>query len=100
MARSSFILNYSVIYAYFVSLGIEIIGEDVTNRGRIDLTIKLDTTIYILEFKVDGAGDALQQIKEKNYHEKNLAENKTIYLIGIDFDSDSKSVAGFEWEQV
>ena len=95
----------SVIYAYLASLGLEIIPEDVTNKGRIDLTVKLNDNIYILEFKVDGgstAGEskALQQIKEKNYQQKYLAEGKTIYLIGIDFDSTRREVASFEWEQV
>ena len=59
----------SVIYAYLASLGLDLVAEDVTNKGRIDLTIKLAETIYIIEFKVDGKGKALEQIKEKNYHE-------------------------------
>jgi hypothetical protein len=29
----------SIIYVYLQSLGLEIIGEDVTNKGRIDLTL-------------------------------------------------------------
>ena len=37
----------SVVYVYLQSLGLDIIGEDVTNKGRIDLTIKLtDTILY------------------------------------------------------
>jgi len=35
----------SVIYIYLQSLGLEIIGEDVTNKGNIDLTVKLDNLI-------------------------------------------------------
>jgi hypothetical protein len=42
----------SVIYTYLASLGIKIIAEDVTNLGRIDLTIFVGDRIYILEFKV------------------------------------------------
>ncbi|MBD3840166.1 MAG: AAA family ATPase, partial [Epsilonproteobacteria bacterium] len=40
----------SVIYVYLQSLGLDIIGEDVTNLGRIDLTVKIENKIYILEF--------------------------------------------------
>jgi hypothetical protein len=90
----------SVIYAYLASLGLDITAEDVTNKGRIDLTVKLADNIYILEFKVDGNNHALQQIKEKNYQQKYLAEGKNIYLIGIDFSSDKKNITSFEWEQV
>lgn len=42
----------SVLYVYLQSLGLDIIGEDVTNKGRIDLTLKMDHAIFILEFKV------------------------------------------------
>jgi hypothetical protein len=90
----------SVIYAYLASLGLEMIAEDVTNKGRIDLTIKINNNIYIMEFKVDGAGKALSQIKDKGYHEKYQDIGKNTYLVGIDFDSEQKSVVGFEWEQV
>ncbi len=93
----------SVIYAYLASLGLNLIPEDVTNRGRIDLTVKMDNVIYILEFKV-GTGDdeskALQQIKDKNYQQKYLDDGRTIYLIGIDFDTESRAVASVEWETV
>ncbi len=90
----------SVIYVYLASLGLDITAEDVTNRGRIDLTVKINDNIYILEFKVDGKGKALEQIKEKNYHQKYMGQQKNIFLIGIDFSSEDKNVVGFEWEKV
>ena len=65
----------SVIHLYLQSLGVDIIGEDVTNQGRIDLTIKIDNFIYIIEFKM-GNRDALNQIKKK------------------------KNISKFEWEIV
>ncbi len=90
----------SVIYAYLASLGLNITAEDVTNKGRIDLTIKLDNNIYILEFKVDDGGNALQQIKDKKYHEKYIADGYNIYMLGIDFSSEEKNIVCFEWEQI
>jgi len=85
----------SVIYAYFASLGCELIAEDVTNRGRIDLTIKFQNKIYIFEFKVNK-GDALEQIKEKKYYEKYLSSKNEVYIIGIVFDAKERNVTGFE----
>ncbi|RLA08820.1 MAG: hypothetical protein DRQ51_01335 [Gammaproteobacteria bacterium] len=90
----------SVIFAYFASLGFEIIAEDATNTGRIDLTIKLPNRIIILEFKVDIKETALQQIKEKKYYKKYQNENKDIYIIGVCFDSKQKNITEFEWEKV
>ena len=89
----------SIIFIYLQSLGFHIIGEDVTNKGRIDLTIIMDNAIYIIEFKVDSKQNALQQIKEKKYYEKYLNHNKDIYLVGIDFDTNDKNINGFEWEK-
>jgi len=57
----------SIFFIYLQSLGMQIIGEDANNKGRIDLVIIMDKTIYICEFKVAGKGDALQQIKDNNY---------------------------------
>ena len=89
----------SVIYVYLQSLGLDIIGEDVTNKGRIDLTIKMDEAIYILEFKVDGSGNALEQIKTNAYAAKYMNQNRDIYLIGIHFDTKAKNISVFEWER-
>ena len=71
----------SIIFIYLQSLGFHIIGEDVTNKGRIDLTIKMDNTIYIIEFKVDTKENALKQIKEKKYYEKYSYETKLKNLL-------------------
>ncbi|SFV75562.1 FIG00914433: hypothetical protein [hydrothermal vent metagenome] len=89
----------SVIYVYLQSLGLDIIGEDVTNLGRIDLTVKIEDKIYIIEFKM-GDSDALKQIKEKQYTTKYLDEKKDIYLVGINFDKNEKNIIQFEWESI
>ncbi|MFA7083800.1 MAG: AAA family ATPase [Arcobacteraceae bacterium] len=88
----------SVIFIYLQSLGFQIIGEDSKSEGRIDLTIIMDKKIYIIEFKMDGKGDALQQIKDKNYALGYTNRNKEIYLVGIDFNTKDRNISKFEWE--
>ncbi len=95
----------SVIYTYLASLGIDIIAEDVTNKGRIDLTVKFEKYIYILEFKVtenikENENSALKQIKDKNYAQKYLTDGKDIFLLGIVFDKEEKNITQFDWEKV
>ena len=91
----------SIIYVYLQSLGLEIIGEDITNQGRIDLSVFIEDKIYIIEFKMSSNKDnALQQIKEKNYAQKYINNNKDIYLVGIEFDAQKKNVVDFEWEKI
>ena len=90
----------SVIYAYFVGAGFDkVIAEDVTNDGRIDLSVFIDDKLYIFEFKVAKKG-ALEQIKEKAYFDKYLSSGKEIYIVGVEFDSKSRNIVGYEWERV
>ena len=89
----------SVFYVYIASLGLKIIAEDVTNRGRIDFTVFVKDKIYIFEFKVKDE-DPLFQIKKKRYYEKYLKENKEIILVGINFDEEERNIKKFVWEGV
>ena len=75
--------------------------EDVTNHGRIDMTVKLGAHIYIFEFKVVellAEGRALQQIKDKGYADKYRTHGARIHLIGVEFSSDKRNVVRFEVE--
>lgn len=53
--------------------------------------MKTEPIIYILEFKVDGKGSALEQVRARKYQEKYLHEKRTVYLIGINFDAEEKT---------
>jgi Predicted AAA-ATPase/PD-(D/E)XK nuclease superfamily len=94
----------SVVFTYLMSLGFPCIAEDVTQKGRIDLTIKLPNRIVIIEFKVDQEEQALAQIKHKKYYQKYLSEAKAkkqnIYIVGICFASKDKNISEFEWEKI
>ncbi|QEN05594.1 hypothetical protein EW093_13010 [Thiospirochaeta perfilievii] len=90
----------SVIYTFLSSLGYDTVAEDVTNRGRIDLTLKTKSAIFIFEFKVDLKEEAIKQIKDRKYYEKYQVENKDIYIIGINFDSESKNILEYKWEKI
>jgi hypothetical protein len=86
----------SVLYACFASIGVEIIAEDVSNKGRIDLTLKAGGKTFLFEFKVTD-GEPLEQIKRMKYYEKYEGER---YLIGIVFDPRARNVSKFEWEKL
>jgi hypothetical protein len=93
----------SVVYCYFTALGLQVQPEDVTNHGRIDLTVCFEEQVYIFEFKVNELtqpGCALEQIKEKNYAEKYQGQGKEIWLIGVEFSRAERNVTRLEWEEV
>ena len=104
--RKNDIANYegfyaSVVYSYLAALGYELIAEDVTNHGKIDLTIIMPDKILIFEFKLikhGTAAEAIEQIKAKGYPEKYQVNNKPIHLIGISFDPETKSVTELRHE--
>ncbi len=71
------------VFSMFYSTGLNVITEDNTHKGRIDLTIIVNRKIvYIMEFKVlnnkKEKGKALKQIKEKEYFKKYLNYEKNL----------------------
>ena len=92
----------SVVYAYLASISLDLIPEDITNLGRMDLTAKLEGKVFIFEFKVTEkpTGNALQQIKERRYWEKYQRDAENIYLIGIEFSREKRNIIGYEWEEI
>ncbi|MCX7870821.1 MAG: ATP-binding protein [bacterium] len=97
--------EYSYVIAVFSMLyttGLDVIIEDNTSKGRIDMSVIVDKKIvYVMEFKVvdnqKEKGKALKQIKEKEYFKKYLNYEK-IYLVGIEFDKNNKNLVNFEYE--
>ncbi len=90
----------SVVYAYLASLGLPLIAEDTSSKGRVDLTIILSDKVYVIEFKVDQSGKPLEQIREKGYYEKYLDGKRRVFIIGISFDSKERNLTDFDWEKV
>ena len=64
-----------------------------TNRGRIDLVLKTDRYIYVMEFKLDGTADeALRQIDDKGYAEPFAHDGREIIKVGVNFSSSVKNI--------
>lgn len=91
----------SVIYAYLASLGFQTIPEDTSNKGSMDLTLKVNDDAWIFEFKVveKPTGQALAQIHERKYFQK-YQECRSVFLVGIEFSREERNIVGFEWEKV
>ena len=89
----------SIFYSHFAALGFDIRLEDVTNKGRIDMTVLFNGNIYLFEFKVVELvpqGKALEQIIQRGYADKYRHRGEPIYLIGVEFSKQERSVVGFE----
>lgn len=89
----------SVFYSYFAALGLDVIVEDCTNHGRLDMTLKFNEQVYLFEFKVVELvpkGKALQQIKDRQYADKYRGLKQPIHLIGVEFSKEDRNIVGFE----
>lgn len=66
---------------------------EYNNDGRIDLVLKTDKFIYIMEFKLEGAAEeALQQINEKRYALPFEADGREIFKISMNFSTKTRNI--------
>ena len=90
----------AVVYCFFVGMGFDVIAEDASNLGRVDLTIQIAGNTYIVEFKVvkrkAKSNSALQQIIQRGYAAKYTGK---VYQIGIEFSETRRNIVGFAWQQ-
>lgn len=89
----------SVFYSHFAALGLNVIVEDASHLGSVDMTVDFDGHIYLFEFKVieqSTPGSALAQIQQKGYADKYLATGKIIHLIGVEFSSARRQIEAFD----
>jgi hypothetical protein len=94
--ESSYVI---AIFSLLYSTGLNVITEDNTHKGRIDLTVIVNKGIvYIIEVKViereEEKGKAIKQILEKEYYKKYMNYEK-IYIIGIEINKFKKQSSKF-----
>ena len=88
----------SVFYSHFAATGLDVVVEDSSSRGRVDMTVRFNGNVYLFEFKVveqAGKGTAMAQLREKGYADKYAHLGEPIHLIGVEFSRESRNVASF-----
>ena len=87
-------LHYeNVLFIVFKLLGFYTQVGYHTNDGRIDLVLKTDKFIYIMEFKLEGtAEEALQQINDKHYALPFETDERKLFKIGVNFSATTRNI--------
>ena len=86
----------TVLYLVFTLLGRYTHCEMHTYKGRIDCIVEARQFVYLFEFKRDkSAESALRQIDKMGYALAYAADQRTLYKIGVSFDSSSRALS--EW---
>jgi hypothetical protein len=99
--ESSYVI---AIFSLLYSTGLNVITEDNTDKGRIDLTVIVNKEIvYVIEIKVireeKEKGKAIKQIKEREYYKKYMNYDK-IYIVGIELNKNKKRIVNYEYKRV
>jgi len=91
---------HSLFFMIIKIIGFDIEVEIETIDGRIDAAIKTDDNIYVVEFKINqSAKKAIKQIKEKKYALKYANNKRPISLLGINFDTEKKTIEDYLLEK-
>ena len=86
----------NVVFIVTSLCGLYIEAEHQTNNGRIDLLLKTDKYIYVMELKYDGsAEDALRQIDDKSYALPWQQDGRTVIKVGANFSSSLRRLDGW-----
>ena len=86
---------FYIIFALLTDYNI--IVEQHTAKGRIDITMETADTIYVMELKFNkSAQEALDQINDKHYAQAFALKNKEIVKVGLNF-SVKDEVNTLEW---
>ena len=95
-------LHYqNVLFIVFKLVGLYTQVEYHTNMGRIDLVLKTNDYIYVMEFKLEGtAEEALQQINEKHYALPFATDPRKLFKIGVNFSNQLRNIEQWIIEEI
>ena len=85
-----------MLYVIFSLLGLHVDSQVRTAKGRLDVVVKTDDHIYVMEVKLDRpAQEAIEQIDSKNYLLPYTLDGRQLTKIGISFSTEERNVT--EW---
>lgn len=77
-------------------IGTDVETEKWTSDGRIDILLKTQKFIYVMELKLDSTPNkALEQIEDKDYTLPWRYNDKRIFKIGVNFSSKSRNIENY-----
>ena len=88
--QNAFLILFSLI-------GLNVDTEVRTSDGRIDILVRTNDYVYIMELKYDGTPEeALEQIECKEYALPWAVDNRSVIEIGINYSSEKRRIDGWK----
>jgi len=74
-------------------------SESASSQSRSDIVLELERVIYLIEIKYRSSGQiGLEQIKANGYYRPYLLRQKTIILLGINFNEETRMIDDWKYE--
>ena len=90
-----------LLYVIFTLIGNYVEVEVRTSNGRVDMVLHTPGTLYVVELKIDSSADAaMNQIDLKEYPERFALCGLPVVKVGINFDSEKRTIEGWRIEKV
>ncbi len=86
--------NYrNMLFLLFKVTGVEVRMEEPTSAGRIDMVVRTDKYVYVMEFKLNQSAEkAMRQITDKHYADSYLGGPQQVFRIGVNFAEETKNI--------
>ena len=86
-----------VLYLIFTLVGFYVDVEVHTSSGRVDMVLRTDTTLYLLELKLnDSAEAAMRQIDLKDYAARFSLCGLPTVKVAVGFDAEKRTIS--DWK--
>ena len=88
-----------VLYIIFTLIGFYVDVEVSTASGRVDMVMRTKDTLYLIELKLDRSAEAaMGQIDLKDYAARFSLSGLPIVKVGINFDSEKRTISDWKIE--
>ncbi len=78
---------HGLLHVLCAAAGLKIYSEHMTSHARIDMVVELLSVNYVIELKFNQTAEkALKQIEARKYYEALQYQNKSIILLGLNFN--------------
>ena len=88
---------HALLYTLLVAFGADVRPEVATSKGKADIVLCMQETIYVIEIKLDhSAQEAIDQIDRNGYAIPYLKDGREVVKLGINFASETRNIT--EWK--
>ena len=87
----------AMLYVMFSFLGKFVYSQVRVAKGRMDIVVKTERSVYVMELKLDGSvEEALRQIDDRNYAIPWQSDGRRVVKVGINFSTKERTIESWK----